>query len=86
MKKGQPGHEDQLWVSALLLLTKSIGMTCYRGVCVTQLVMEYCGAGSVTDLVRSMKTRSLREECLAYICREILKVCKRLVVSDVYTL
>jgi misshapen/NIK-related kinase len=35
--------------------------------------MEYCGAGSVTDLVRSMKTRSLREDCLAFVNREILK-------------
>jgi serine/threonine protein kinase len=50
VKKGMPGHEDQLW-----------------------LVMEYCGAGSVTDLVRSMKTRSLREDCLAFVNREILK-------------
>eukprot|EP00118_Oscarella_pearsei_P013762 m.113505 g.113505 ORF g.113505 m.113505 type:complete len:866 (+) comp37460_c0_seq2:63-2660(+) len=37
------------------------------------LVMEYCGAGSVTDLVRSTKARTMREDCLAYISREILK-------------
>jgi serine/threonine protein kinase len=36
--------------------------------------MEYCGAGSVTDLVKSTKTRSLKEEWIAYICREILRV------------
>ena len=35
------------------------------------LVMEYCGAGSVTDLVKSTKTLSLREDWIAYICREI---------------
>ncbi|XP_044735697.1 serine/threonine-protein kinase mig-15 isoform X2 [Chrysoperla carnea] len=37
------------------------------------LVMEYCGAGSVTDLVKSTKGQSLREEWIAYICREILR-------------
>ena len=39
-----------------------------------QLVMEYCGAGSVTDLVKSTKTRSLKEEWIAYVCREVLRV------------
>lgn len=37
------------------------------------LVMEYCGAGSVTDLVKSTKTLSLREDWIAYICREIAR-------------
>ncbi|XP_065360488.1 serine/threonine-protein kinase mig-15 isoform X3 [Calliphora vicina] len=37
------------------------------------LVMEYCGAGSVTDLVKSTKGQSLKEEWIAYICREILR-------------
>ncbi|XP_014254715.1 serine/threonine-protein kinase mig-15 isoform X3 [Cimex lectularius] len=37
------------------------------------LVMEYCGAGSVTDLVKSSKGQSLKEEWIAYICREILR-------------
>ena len=37
------------------------------------LVMEYCGAGSVTDIVKSTKGQSLKEEWIAYICRsEIL--------------
>lgn len=35
--------------------------------------MEYCGAGSVTDLVKSTKTHSLKEEWIAYISREILR-------------
>jgi len=35
--------------------------------------MEYCGAGSVTDLVKSTKGHSLKEEWIAYICREILR-------------
>ena len=43
-------------------------------VLLAQLVMEYCGAGSVTDLVKSTKTRSLKEDWIAYICREILRV------------
>ncbi|XP_043226374.1 serine/threonine-protein kinase mig-15-like isoform X2 [Amphibalanus amphitrite] len=37
------------------------------------LVMEYCGAGSVTDLVKSTKGSSLKEEWIAYICREMLR-------------
>ncbi|THD26270.1 TRAF2 and NCK-interacting protein kinase [Fasciola hepatica] len=38
------------------------------------LVMEYCGAGSVTDLVKSTRGQSLKEDWIAYICREILRV------------
>ncbi|KAI1287929.1 Traf2 and NCK-interacting protein kinase [Halotydeus destructor] len=37
------------------------------------LVMEYCGAGSVTDLVKSTKGQTLKEDWIAYICREILR-------------
>ncbi|XP_076370823.1 LOW QUALITY PROTEIN: serine/threonine-protein kinase mig-15-like [Tachypleus tridentatus] len=37
------------------------------------LVMEYCGAGSITDLVKSTKGLSLKEEWIAYVCREILR-------------
>ncbi|XP_053213603.1 TRAF2 and NCK-interacting protein kinase-like isoform X3 [Panonychus citri] len=37
------------------------------------LVMEYCGAGSVTDLVKTTKGQSLKEEWISYICREILR-------------
>ncbi|OON13637.1 hypothetical protein X801_10588, partial [Opisthorchis viverrini] len=37
------------------------------------LVMEYCGAGSVTDLVKSTRGQSLREDWISYICREILR-------------
>lgn len=36
--------------------------------------MEYCGAGSVTDLVKSTKMRSLKEDWIAYISREVLRV------------
>lgn len=39
-----------------------------------QLVMEFCGAGSVTDLVKNTKGNALKEDCIAYICREILRV------------
>uniref|UniRef100_A0AAZ1X2G1 Protein kinase domain-containing protein n=1 Tax=Oreochromis aureus TaxID=47969 RepID=A0AAZ1X2G1_OREAU len=38
------------------------------------LVMEFCGAGSVTDLIKNTKGNSLKEEWTAYICREILRV------------
>ncbi|XP_032389801.1 misshapen-like kinase 1 isoform X1 [Etheostoma spectabile] len=37
------------------------------------LVMEFCGAGSVTDLVKNTKGSSLKEDWIAYICREILR-------------
>ncbi|KAI6173699.1 Serine/threonine-protein kinase mig-15 [Aphelenchoides besseyi] len=36
------------------------------------LVMEFCGSGSVTDLVKSTKGNSLEEDWIAYICREVL--------------
>lgn len=35
--------------------------------------MEYCGAGSITDLVKSTRGQSLKEEWIAYVCREILR-------------
>lgn len=47
------------------------------------LVMEYCGAGSVTDLVKSTKTLSLREEWIAYICREICRGLSHLHASKI---
>ncbi|RUS85597.1 hypothetical protein EGW08_006609, partial [Elysia chlorotica] len=59
IKKGPAGKDDQLW-----------------------LVMEFCGAGSVTDLVkaqgtdtfrRATKGNYLKEEWIAYVCREILR-------------
>ncbi|XP_051538051.1 traf2 and NCK-interacting protein kinase-like isoform X2 [Myxocyprinus asiaticus] len=37
------------------------------------LVMEFCGAGSVTDLIKNTKGNSIKEEWTAYICREILR-------------
>lgn len=36
--------------------------------------MEFCCNGSITDLVKSTKTSSLKEEWIAYICREVLNV------------
>ncbi|XP_048360858.1 TRAF2 and NCK-interacting protein kinase isoform X4 [Sphaerodactylus townsendi] len=36
-------------------------------------VMEFCGAGSVTDLIKNTKGNTLKEEWIAYICREILR-------------
>lgn len=35
--------------------------------------MEYCGAGSVTDLITASKSRSLKEDWIAYISREMLR-------------
>lgn len=39
-----------------------------------QLVMEFCGAGSITDLVKNTKGNTLKEDWIAYISREILRV------------
>ncbi|CAB3998387.1 misshapen-like kinase 1 isoform X7 [Paramuricea clavata] len=36
------------------------------------LVMEFCGAGSITDLVKTSKNKTLKEEWIAFICREVL--------------
>lgn len=47
------------------------------------LVMEYCGAGSVTDLVKSTRTLSLREDWIAYICREISRGLSHLHASKI---
>ena len=35
------------------------------------LVMEYCGAGSVTDIVKSTKGQCLKEDWIGYICRYV---------------
>ncbi|MED6264016.1 hypothetical protein CHARACLAT_010327 [Characodon lateralis] len=35
--------------------------------------MEFCGAGSITDLVKNTKGNSLKEDWIAYISREILR-------------
>lgn len=43
---------------------------CFR----PQLVMEFCGAGSITDLVKNTKGNTLKEDWIAYISREILRV------------
>ena len=40
--------------------------------------MEYCGAGSITDLVKSTKGNSLKEEWISYISKEILNGLNRL--------
>lgn len=47
------------------------------------LVMEYCGAGSVTDLVKSTRHLSLSEDWIAYICREISRGLSHLHASKI---
>ncbi|CAF1293130.1 unnamed protein product [Rotaria sordida] len=37
-----------------------------------KLVMEYCDAGSITNLVKSTKRNSLKEEWISYISKETL--------------
>lgn len=38
------------------------------------LVMEFCGSGSITELIKNTKGSALKEEWIAYICKEILNV------------
>ena len=38
------------------------------------LVMEFCGSGSITELIKNSKGGTLKEDWIAYICREILNV------------
>jgi len=35
--------------------------------------MEFCGSGSVTDLIKSSKAGCIKEEWISYICKEILQ-------------
>uniref|UniRef100_A0A2K6FD26 non-specific serine/threonine protein kinase n=1 Tax=Propithecus coquereli TaxID=379532 RepID=A0A2K6FD26_PROCO len=44
------------------------------------MVMELCAAGSVTDVVRMTRNQSLKEDWIAYICREILEVSLHIVI------
>lgn len=37
------------------------------------LVMEFCGAGSITELIKAVRGNSLNVEWIAYVCREILR-------------
>lgn len=46
--------------------------------------MEFCGAGSITDLVKNTKGNTLKEDWIAYISREILRVSKESEVSHSY--
>lgn len=45
-----------------------------------QIVMEYCGGGSVADLM-NVTEEPLEEYQIAYICREALKVSITILVS-----
>lgn len=38
------------------------------------LVMEFCGSGSITELIKNSKQGYLKEEWIAYVCKEILNV------------
>lgn len=61
--------EDWPFFGCILTISCCVYVCLFR-----QLVMEYCGAGSVTDLVKSTKTRSLKEDWIAYVSREVLRV------------
>lgn len=76
------GH-DEIKLQCLLQFSHHRNIATYYGAFIRKsppgkddqlwLVMEFCGAGSVTDLVKSTKNNSLKEEWIAYICREVLR-------------
>ncbi|KAM7539396.1 hypothetical protein Aperf_G00000058271 [Anoplocephala perfoliata] len=74
-------EEIRLEINTLRRLSNHRNIATYYGAFIKKatpndhlwLVMEYCGAGSVTDLVKSTRGQSLKEDWIAYICREILR-------------
>ena len=58
--------KENLWVVASFVFTYS----CHS----LQIIMEYCGGGSVSDLCQCLE-QGLREPQIAFICREALRVC-----------
>uniref|UniRef100_A0A3B4A581 Protein kinase domain-containing protein n=1 Tax=Periophthalmus magnuspinnatus TaxID=409849 RepID=A0A3B4A581_9GOBI len=51
----------------------SFSLSCRDYPTLKLLVMEFCGAGSITDLVKNTKGNQLKEDWIAYISREILR-------------
>ncbi|OCT72612.1 hypothetical protein XELAEV_18035593mg, partial [Xenopus laevis] len=43
-----------------------------------EIVLEYCGGGSLYDMINSTKGQSLRETWIGYICKEVLKALKHI--------
>lgn len=68
IKKSPPGKDDQLW---LVMEYCGAGQIKKHQQHLQKLII--CFIGSVTDLVKSTKGQSLKEEWIAYICREILR-------------
>ncbi|XP_061090163.1 mitogen-activated protein kinase kinase kinase kinase 4-like [Conger conger] len=64
IKKSPPGHDDQLW---------SLALWCGSSLAAFMVGDEFCGAGSITDLVKNTKGNTLKEDWIAYISREILR-------------
>lgn len=65
---------DSSWVCAAGVLPCLLGRVVTVCASALQLVMEFCGAGSITDLVKNTKGNTLKEDWIAYISREILRV------------
>ncbi|OCU00720.1 hypothetical protein XELAEV_18006499mg, partial [Xenopus laevis] len=43
-----------------------------------EIVLEYCGGGSLYDLINSTEGQSLRETWIGYVCKEVLKALKHI--------
>ncbi|XP_041447455.1 serine/threonine-protein kinase mig-15-like [Xenopus laevis] len=38
-----------------------------------QIEMEFCGGGTLFELIENPFSQNLSEHCIAYVCREVLK-------------
>lgn len=69
--------EEYLWVLLVSIARRIIIVGCLEfsinNFVIWQIVMEYCGGGSVADLM-NVTEEPLEEYQIAYICREALKV------------
>ncbi|XP_074247649.1 nik-related protein kinase isoform X1 [Saimiri boliviensis] len=74
-KLSPPGQRHQLWASEAVLAGPAVKISdmLWRHFPIVLMVMEFCAAGSVTDVVRMTRNQSLKEDWIAYICREILQ-------------
>ncbi|XP_041427012.1 traf2 and NCK-interacting protein kinase-like [Xenopus laevis] len=43
-----------------------------------EIVLEYCGGGSLHDMINSTEGQSLRETWIGYVCQEVLKALKHI--------
>eukprot|EP01097_Dermamoeba_algensis_P007198 TRINITY_DN4510_c0_g1_i2.p1 TRINITY_DN4510_c0_g1~~TRINITY_DN4510_c0_g1_i2.p1 ORF type:complete len:317 (-),score=63.69 TRINITY_DN4510_c0_g1_i2:14-964(-) len=75
-QEGDGPNLEQVWKEINLLKSCAHkNVVCYKGSYVWNnqlwISMEYCGGGSISDLIETLE-RPMREDQIAYICRETL--------------